>query len=70
VCAGTTQWQPHYGGTSSTYHMAAIATYGRAPLHDMWLPNGNMTPLAVNRIHPIHLRLSHSKKNTNNPIAA
>jgi len=43
VCAGTTQWQLHHGDTTSSCHMAATATYGRALLHDMPLPDGDMT---------------------------
>jgi len=43
VCAGTTQWQPHHGDTTSSCHMAATATHGRALLHDMPLPDGDMT---------------------------
>src|SRR5712672_2733166 len=42
VCAGTTQWQPHHGDTTSSCHMAVTATHSRALLHNMLLPDGNM----------------------------
>jgi len=60
VCAGTTQWQPHHGDTTSSCHMAVTATHSRALLHNMLLPNGNMTGSAATVV----IRWQHGRQHT------